>query len=274
MTNIKSMKLYTNVERVYNELAELGIGGSEPLKVEHLSTFDQLHYHGTGALDKAIHLLGIESGQQLLEVGSGIGGPARYLASKTGANITALELQADQNQVAHQLSQRCGLSDRINHLEGDFLDYDWGEQRFDAVVSWLALYHIPNREKLLGQCHKLLKSGGKFYTEDLCSRGQFSPEELQGLEDDLYAISLPDTNDYLNDLRQAGFEIEYFEDMSDNWSEFTRTRLASYRADHQRQVRVHGEATVAALEEFYSAVNKYFQSGKLAGVRLLARKVD
>jgi hypothetical protein len=85
---------------------------------------------------------------------------------------------------------------------------------------------------------------------------------------------LPDTNDYLNDLRQAGFEIEYFEDMSENWSEFTRTRLASYRADHQRQVRVHGEATVAALEEFYSAVNKYFQSGKLAGVRLLARKVD
>jgi sarcosine/dimethylglycine N-methyltransferase len=121
MTNIKSMKLYTNVERVYNELAELGIGDSEPLKVEQLSTFDQLHYHGTGALDKAIHLLDIESSQQLLEVGSGIGGPARYLASKTGANITALELQADQNQVAHQLSQRCGLSGRINHLEGIFL---------------------------------------------------------------------------------------------------------------------------------------------------------
>jgi hypothetical protein len=51
MTDIKSMKLYTHVEHIGNELAELGIAADDELGVEQLSAFDQLHYHGTDALD-------------------------------------------------------------------------------------------------------------------------------------------------------------------------------------------------------------------------------
>ena len=174
MNNIKSMKLYTNVERVYNELAELGKGENDPLSVEEVSSFDQLHYHGTDALDTAIRLIGISPEQSLLEIGSGIGGPARYLASKSGAHITALELQDDQNQIAQQLSQLCGISQNLSHECGDFLTYDWGDRRFDAIVSWLALYHIPDRQNMLARCHHILKTHGKFYTEDLCRKGEFS----------------------------------------------------------------------------------------------------
>ena len=76
MSGIKSMKLYTNVERVYNELDELGKSENDPLSVEEVSSFDQLHYHGTDALDTAIRLIGISPEQSLLEIGSGIGGPA------------------------------------------------------------------------------------------------------------------------------------------------------------------------------------------------------
>ena len=274
MTSIKSMKLYTNVERVYNELAELGKSDSDNLTVEELSIFDQLHYHGTDAIDTAIQLLDIRPDQNLLEIGSGIGGPSRYLAKYSGAHITALELQADQNVVARNLTRRCGLLGLITHLEGDFFDFEPGGKQFDAVVSWLALYHISDRTELLSRSQRLLKPRGKFYTEDLCARGQFTHDELAGLETDLFAITLPTLAEYQNDLRRAGFEIEYFEDMSDNWSKFTINRLERFRADRDRHVRVHDVATVDALDEFYSAVNRYFQSGKLAGVRLLARSID
>ena len=80
--NIKSMKLYNFIDRVYNELRELGKATSGPLSVSELSSFDQLHYHGTQAIDFAIKKLNINHKSKILEIGSGLGGPARYLAKK------------------------------------------------------------------------------------------------------------------------------------------------------------------------------------------------
>ena len=79
--DIKSMKLYHHVDRVVNELRELGKDETGPLLVDELTAFDQLHYHGTEAVDEAIRATNIAEGSSVLEIGSGLGGPARYLAS-------------------------------------------------------------------------------------------------------------------------------------------------------------------------------------------------
>jgi cyclopropane fatty-acyl-phospholipid synthase-like methyltransferase len=272
MSDIKSMKLYTHVERIENELAELGHAPADDLTVDELSAFDQLHYHGTEALDHALQRLSAAPGQHWLEIGSGIGGPARYLAQHGQLQMTALELQSDQNELATQLTRRCNMSSQVDHLCGDFLNYDFAGQTFDAVVSWLALYHIPERPLLLERCHQLLKPGGYFYTEDLCSLAAMDATQLADLERDLYAITLPRIEAYRRDLEGAGFEVEHCDDMSADWSEFTRVRLSGYRAERARHVRVHDEATVQALDDFYHAVDHHFGSGKLGGLRLCARR--
>ena len=274
MNNIKSMKLYTHVERIENELAELRHTRGDELTVDELSAFDQLHYHGTEALDHALQRLAAAPAQHWLEIGSGIGGPARYLAQQGQLQMTALELQPDQNELAIQLSRRCNMSSRVDHRCGDFLNYDFSGQRFDAIVSWLALYHIPERPLLLERCHELLKPGGWFYTEDLCSLATMDATQLADLERDLYAITLPRIDAYRRDLENAGFEVEDCDDVSAAWSEFTHVRLAAWRAERARHERVHGEATVQALDDFYSAVDHHFGSGKLGGLRLCARRRD
>jgi sarcosine/dimethylglycine N-methyltransferase len=274
MTDIKSMKLYTHVERIDNELAELGLGPEDELTVAQLSAFDQLHYHGTEALDGALQMPGATAGQHWLEIGSGIGGPARYLAHRGGIRVTALELQSDQNRLAAALSERCGMADSIDHVCGNFLDHDFAGQQFDAVVSWLALYHIPERPLLLERCHALLQPGGRFYTEDLFGIGEIDASQRAELERDLYAITLPDLDGYRSDLEAAGFEVEHCDDMTADWAEFTHARLAAFRAERERHQRVHGAATVQALDDFYSAVDHHFQSGKLGGLRLCARRRD
>ena len=116
VSKIKSMKLYNNVERIFNELKEIGKSESDSLLVKDLTNFDQLHYHGTEAIDVSIKKLEINGKSKILDVGSGIGGPARYIANKTGAEVTALELQPDQNKLASDLTNRCGLSNRIKHI--------------------------------------------------------------------------------------------------------------------------------------------------------------
>ena len=270
--SIKSMRLYSQVERIHNELEALGIDRESPLEVADISAFDQYHYHGTAAVDLAIARLGLTAESSVLEVGSGIGGPARYLAEQSGCQVTALELQADLNTLALELTARCSLSERVTHLCGDALQVSLERSAFDAVVSWLALYHIPEHGRLFARLFDSLKPGATLYIEDICSRGSFTPEEEELLRVRLYGNYTPSIAHYRQDLEEAGFIDIQTEDMSDNWAAFTHARLEAFRENKGKQEAVHGAATVADLESFYGAVDQLFQGGNLGGLRVLARK--
>jgi cyclopropane fatty-acyl-phospholipid synthase-like methyltransferase len=272
VSDIKSMKLYHHVGRIHNELEALGKSADDDLDVDELSRFDQLHYHGTEALDHALEVLAPGADDAWLEIGSGLGGPARYLAAHGGIAVSALELQPDQHALAKRLTARCGLEDRVTHLCGDFLTENWGARKFDAIVSWLALYHIPERPRLLKKCHALLNSGGRFYSEDLCAVGEIDASQAAALARDLYAVTLPTIEDYGRDLQRAGFDIDFYTDMTEDWADFTRRRLAAFRNERERYLGMHGAEIVDALDDFYAAVDREFQSGKLGGVRICARR--
>ncbi len=272
--NIKSMKLYNNVDRIYNELKELGKKNSEPLLVEDLTNFDQLHYCGTEAVDFSINNIGIDSNMTILEIGSGIGGPARYIANKTGANVLALELQSDQNEIALNLTERCGLSKKIKHVCGDFLTYYWDGKKFDAIVSWLSLYHISEHKILLQKCFDTLKTGGIFYAEDLFSRKPFNKKELAEILKNIYGNYLPDIQTYKSEIENVGFNLVSYQDMSDEWSEFTRKRYLSYNKQKDRHLRVHGKDVYNSINSFYAFIDRYFSNGKLGGIRVIAKKTS
>ena len=271
-SNIKSMKLYNHVDRIYNELKELGKNDSESLLVEELTNFDQLHYHGTEAVDFSIKKLGINSNMTILEIGSGIGGPARYIANETGANVIALELQPDQNEIALNLTERCGLSKNVKHVCGDFLTYDCEGKKFDAIVSWLTLYHILDRKIVLQKCFDSLKPKGFFYAEDLFSRKPFNKEELSELLKNIYGNYLPDIETYQSEIKKIGFNLIFCQDMSDNWTKFTRTRYLSHNQQKNRHIQVHGHKIYNNINSFYAFIDRYFSKGKLGGIRVIAKK--
>jgi len=271
--NIKSMKLYNNVDRIFNELKEIGKSTSSSLLVEDLTKFDQLHYHGTDAIDIFIEKLEINEKTKILDVGSGIGGPARYIANKTGAEITAIELQSDQNNLAKDLTKKCGLSNKVSHICGDILDYDFKNQTFDAVVSWLTLYHIANHEILLKKLFDLLNPNGFFYTEDITSRINLSDADLKEIKKEIYGIHLPYFDKYISNLEQNGFKLIFSEDMSSSWTDFTKERIKKYNSEKERNIRVHGKEVYDNLNSFYNFVGQYFSNGKLGGIRVIAKKL-
>ena len=272
--NIKSMKLYNNVDRIFNELREIGKSTSSTLLVEDLTKFDQLHYHGTDAIDIFIEKLEINEKTKILDVGSGMGGPARYIANKTGAEITAIELQSDQNNLAKDLTKKCGLSNKVNHICGDILDYDFKNQTFDAVVSWLTLYHIANHEILLKKLFDLLNPNGFFYTEDITSRINLSNADRKEIKKEIYGIHLPYFDKYISNLEQNGFKLIFSEDMSSSWTDFTKERIKKYNSEKERNIRVHGKEVYDSLNSFYNFVSQYFSNGKLGGIRVIAKKIS
>ena len=270
--DIKSMKLYAHLERIRNELTAAGIDPDGSLTVAQLSPIDNLHYHGTDAVERAITDLGLTAESRVADIGSGLGGPARYIADRTGCHVTALELQPDQNDLAQELTRRCGLADKVAHVCGDVLDGPLDKGGFDAVVSWLAFYHITDHRVLFARLAAALKPGGMIYIEDLTNRGAYGDDELRLFKVKIYGQARPSQDAYVAELRTAGFTDIQTEDLTDDWAAFTNERLTAYRADRERHLDVHGPAIVAELEDFYDAVDRLFSSGKLGGLRVLARK--
>jgi cyclopropane fatty-acyl-phospholipid synthase-like methyltransferase len=267
---IESIGLYTNLDRIASGLAGLGIGPADPIAPEQLFHLDQWHYHGTAAIDAAARSLDLGTGSRVLEIGSGIGGPARYLAHAVGCEVAALELQPKVHAVAANLTQRCGLDGRVTHLCGDALSYPLPRAGFDAVVSWLALLHIPDRPRLLSRIARALRPGGGCYIEDFSLRAPLTESDLRELRDVVFGINVTSIDQYVADLRGAGFARIDATDMTDHWVPFVSARLKAWRDNRAAYARDHGEAAYAAQERFYAAVARLFETGGLGGVRVVA----
>jgi len=266
---MKSMKLYDRVERIHNELALLDIVDGEPLSVEMLTPFDNYHYFGTAAVDEAIDALGLQPGMRVLDIGSGIGGPARYIAASSGARVTALELQPDLDALAADLTKRCGLENLVEHRCGDILD-GLGET-YDAVVSFLCFLHIADRKRLLAACRAVLAVGGGMYIEDYAERRAPTSAEAAALEVKVQCPMLPSPEDYDAQLRDAGFVDIRVEDVTSPWTAYTASRLEEFRAARDRNIAVHGLDVVDGLDDFYATVAGLFETGVIAGLKILAR---
>lgn len=269
---MKSMKLYDQVDRIHNELRELGIVPDAPLTVAQLTPFDQYHYLGTDAVDLAARSLGLTAGSRALEIGSGIGGPARHLASTVGCHVTALELQADLDAVAAALTARCGLAACVRHVCGDILAGAPEPAGYDGVLSILCVLHIPDRERLLAQCFAALRPGGRIYLEDFSKLTEPTPAEWDALRVKVQCAYLPTPDEYVAQLEAAGFVDVHLEDVSESWTAFTGERLVAYRAARERNVRVHGAAVVEGLDDFYATVAGLYADGVLGGALVRATR--
>ena len=268
--DIKTMQLYQRPERILADLAALGFGTDAPLTIETLNRFDQLHYHGTDALDVAIAECSICAGDRVIEVGSGWGGCARYVAHKTGARVTAVELQADYDQVARGLTARIALRGEIEHVNADFLDLETPKAAFDHAVSWLALFHIPSREVYLGKLNHALKPGGFLFAEDLYLIRKPDQDEEQDFRQHLQPGSLVDRDAYFADLENAGFDVISQTDMTVDWTNFTAIRLQAFRDARSDYEAVHGADGYAGIEVFYAKMAGYFARGLVGGIRFAA----
>ncbi|MDC3024506.1 class I SAM-dependent methyltransferase, partial [Alphaproteobacteria bacterium] len=144
--NIKDMSLYKTTDRFINNYNNLKKVLKRNPTLEELSEIDQLHYNGIMAVEDAIKSTKITNSSVVLDIGSGIGGPARYIANKTQARVYAIEIQNKLNMIAKKLSFTYKLNTNIKHISGDILEYNFKDLKFNNIVSWLAFYHIPKRK--------------------------------------------------------------------------------------------------------------------------------
>ena len=274
--DIKTMKLYTHVDRIKTELTTRNL--TTPIDPIVLSEIDSMHYLGNTAIEEAVKTMGLNESSTVLDVGSGFGGPARILAASSKCKVVALELQKDIHELGAELTDRCNSSELVSHVQGDILDEQIVTQlgdgfgSFDGIVSYLVFLHIPDKAPLLDRCAQLLKPNGSMFMEDFYCIAPFTKNEDESLSRDIYCKDLPSREVYIQQLESAGFHNIQFIEMTAEWTRYVTKRLGQFIANKDRFISIHGEEAYSGLLEFYSAVATLFSGGNLGGVRIVVHK--
>jgi SAM-dependent methyltransferase len=132
-----------------------------------LEPVDQFHTRGVAATEELAGLAGFRAGEAVLDLGSGLGGPARWVASHHAVQVTGIDLSADLCRAATLLTERCGLAERARFVEGDATALPFPDQSFDLVWTQHVAANIADRAKLYREAARVLKPGGRLVMHDI-----------------------------------------------------------------------------------------------------------
>jgi SAM-dependent methyltransferase len=158
------------IGRIKSALAIVAPEGQTPT-VAQLAPFDQFHIRGILATSDLAIAARLQPSTRVLDLGCGIGGPARYLAATFGCKVTGVDLSPGFVDAATYLTERCGLSDRVTFHVGDALHLPFEDAAFDTVFLQHVAMNIEDRAALYAEVRRILAPSGRFATYDLVLRG-------------------------------------------------------------------------------------------------------
>ena len=138
----------------------------DALTVDDLAPSDQFHGGGKDATVRLARLAGLAPGMRVLDVGGGVGGPARTLAVEFGCRVTSIDLTDTFVQAATLLTARLGLGERVTHEVGDALALPYADGAFDAVWTQNSGMNIADKARLYAGFHRVLRPGGLLATQE------------------------------------------------------------------------------------------------------------
>jgi sarcosine/dimethylglycine N-methyltransferase len=143
----------------------------QQLTPQQLSAVDQFHTRGLDATIELARLTGITADMSVLDVGSGLGGPARLVAATCGCRVIGVDLSEPFVDAARYLTGRTGQSGQVSFQVGSALELPFDEGRLDVVLLQHVAMNISDRTRLYREIRRVLKSGGRFATFDVVSNG-------------------------------------------------------------------------------------------------------
>ncbi len=150
-------------------LAALRAAGKDPERLTpgDLAPVDQFHTRGRDATLELARLAGVAPGSRVLDVGGGLGGPARTLAAELECHVTVLDLTEAYCRVGADLTRRAGLADRVQFEHGDALAMPFPDGRFDLVWTQHSSMNVDDKAGLYAEVHRVLRPGGRLALHEI-----------------------------------------------------------------------------------------------------------
>ena len=218
-------------------------------------------------------LLRVDDQAHVLEVGSGSGGPAVYLAVKRGCRVTGIDLNEHGIRNGERLAAQQGVADLVTFQQADASrSLPFQSAAFDAVVSNDAMCHLANRLDVLTEGRRVLRPGGRLlFTDAMVLTGAVSQEELATRSSiGWYVFVPPGENERL--IGRAGMTLLSSEDVTAA-AETIAERWHAAREQHRDElVAREGDANFAGLQRFLACVHRLSAERRLSRYRYLAEK--
>ena len=201
--------------RILAALRAAGLNPEQRLSPEALGALDHFHTGGLRASRELLELAQIRADDRVLDIGAGLAGPARMLASAPGCRVDCLEMSPDYCAGAALLNRLTGLEDRIGVHEGSALEMPFPDDSFDAAWMQNVGMNIADKRRLYAEVRRVLKPGGRFAFQEMAagnSAVSYFPLPWASDPADHFLVSAEEMRSVLG---ECGFIAGLLEDTSD-----------------------------------------------------------
>jgi SAM-dependent methyltransferase len=220
------------LERVLAALAAAGTDIAH-LTIDDLAPIDEFHSRRRRATQELAEMLAPRAGERLIDIGSGLGGPGRYLAQVHGCRVSGIDLTMEFVATAIELTRRAGLAGQADFRQGSALDLPYANESFDLAWSQNVAMNIADRARYYGEMHRVVKPGGRVAIQDV-AQGPAGPPHYPVMWADTPATSFLRTPDETRALiLGAGFKILV-------WQDNTEAAIAETEAERARMAASPG----------------------------------
>jgi len=225
--------------------------------------------------DRFISWLDLRPEHHAIEIASGSGGPARYLASSVGCRVTGIDANEAGVATATQSVADSNQADRIKFEVGDAnSQLPFAGNSFDALLCIDSMNHLPDRLNVFREWRRVLRSGRRaIFTDPVVITGPVTNDELALRSSiGLFLFVPPGVNEKL--IEDSGFRLLKHEDVTAN------AALVSGRWHESRQrhkdalMKIEGEERFAGLQQFFAAVHRLTSERRLSRIVYLVEKQD
>ncbi len=250
--------------RILDALAASGknIGA---LTVDDLAPADHFHSGGKSATERLARLAELRPGMRVLDVGGGLGGPARTLAAKFGCRVTLVDLTESYVRAGASLTARLGLSERVTHRVGDALTLDVDGQVFDVVWTQNSGMNITDKERLYAGFARALRPGGLLALQEPMA-GPVQPIVFPVMwARDARASFLRAPGEMRQMIEAAGFGVRAWDDVT---AEATGPSTGAASPAHSVQRIIMGDA----LDEIVRAGQRNREEGRIVMIQAVLER--
>jgi SAM-dependent methyltransferase len=223
--------------------------------------------------DRFLAWLGLTPDDHVLEIASGSGGPALYLASTIGCRVTGIDANAAGVATASEMAVRSNQHPRVQFTVADAnarLPFD--DSSFDAVICIDSMNHFPDRLAVFGEWNRVLRTGRRaIFTDPVVISGAVTNDELALRSSiGLFLFVPPAVNERL--IGEAGLRLVLQEDVTDN-AALVSDRWFQARERHKGELaRIEGEEGFEGLQRFFATVHRLSSERRLSRIAYLAEK--
>ncbi|KOV82542.1 methyltransferase domain-containing protein [Nocardia sp. NRRL S-836] len=169
--------------------------------------------------DLMISGLAAQPGQRVLDIGCGIGHPARRLVRTAGVHVVGISISHLQVQQANEDAAAAGLGDKATFQFADAMDLPFPDASFDAAWAFESMWHMPDRGRVLAETARVLRPGGRLVVADVVQREPITPDGqvvIDHIKANYGVTTLGTIDEYEKNLAAAGYVDVEIRDITDN----------------------------------------------------------